>query len=79
MELGVGCTRGVRDRVRVSDGVPQGLGMGLGLGFWLVPEGLGIGLGLGLGLVPEGYCRAEQRRIELLEEVSTHLQAPGPH
>ena len=44
-----------------------------------MPEGLGIGLGLGLGLVPEGYCRAEQRRIELLEEVSTHLQARGPH
>ena len=46
--------------------------MGLGLG--LVPEGLGIGLGL--GLVPEGYSRAEQRRLELLEEVSTNLLAP---
>ena len=57
--------------------MPEGLGIGLRL--WLVPERLGIGLGLGLGLVPEGYCRAEQRRIELLEEVSTHLQAPGPH
>ena len=48
----------------------------MGLGFWLVPEGLGIGLGLGLGLVPEGYSRAEQRRLELLEEVSAHLLAP---
>ena len=59
--------------------VPEGLGIGLGLGLGLVPEGLRIGLGFGLGLVPEGYSRAEQRRLELLEEVRTHLLARGPH